>query len=462
MPLLEIEVVELGQVSHQLSQQLADACALVLESRPSRAWVKLRGLERWQYAENGPPTRPVFVSLTMADPPASPAPILEKIAVTVAQCLDRPVDSVHVVLEPAARGRVAFGGKLLANPREGSPVQELDPSHIMEVGMGFRASKTLLSAVELGLFTRLSQGPMSGEQLVTALQLHPRAHPDFFDALVALRFLDRQGSGPQSLYSNTAETAFFLDRDSPGYIGGRLEMANARAYGFWGDLTTALRTGQPQSEVKRTGEPVFARLYEQPERLEQFMEAMSGISAGNFLAFSRKFDFSNYTTHLDVGGASAQLSCLIAQAQPHMQCRSLDLPPVQPIAQKRIRSSGLEGRVSAIVGDFFRDALPAADIITMGMILHDWSLENKKMLIGKAFDALPSGGALVAIEAFIDDERRENSAGLLMSLHMLLEFGDAFDFSAADFKGWCQEAGFDRFEVLPLTGPSSAAIAYKP
>ncbi|MGE0724054.1 MAG: methyltransferase [Alphaproteobacteria bacterium] len=335
------------------------------------------------------------------------------------------------------------------------------PSHIMQVGMGFWPAKSLLSAVELGLFTTLAKGPMTGTEIAAALGLHPRAIPDFPDALVSLKLLERDGEGPAARYANTAETAFFLDRASPAYIGGILEMANARLYRFWGDLTDALRTGKPQNETKHNGESMFAKLYEVPERLEQFMDAMSGISAGNFRLFAEKFDFSRYRTMCDVGGATGQLSCFVAEARPHMRCVSFDLPQVKPIAERRIAQAGLQDRVAAAAGDFFADALPRADVITMGMILHDWNLEKKKALIRKAYDALPAGGAFVAIEALIDDARRENVFGLHMSLNMLIEFGDAFDFTAADFNGWCREAGFTRFEVIPLAGPSSAAVAYK-
>jgi predicted O-methyltransferase YrrM len=232
-------------------------------------------------------------------------------------------------------------------------------------------------------------------------------------------------------------------------------------YRFWGDLTEALKTGAPQNEIKHSRESMFAKLYEDPARLEQFMNAMSGISAGNFRMFANKFDFSRYRTLSDVGGATGQLSCLVAAAHPHMRCVTFDLPNVAPIATRRIEREGLSERVTAVGGDFFADALPKADVVTMGMILHDWNLEKKKMLIRKAYEALPPGGAFIVIEALIDDARRENAFGLLMSLNMLIEFGDAFDYSGADFKGWCQEAGFTRFEVIPLAGPSSAAVAYK-
>lgn len=337
----------------------------------------------------------------------------------------------------------------------------LDPSRIMQIGMGFFASKTLLSAVELGLFTELAQRPLTAREMAQSLGLHPRAIPDFPDALVALGFLQHTGDGPGRIYSNMPDAAAFLDRESPDYIGGILEMANARLYGFWSDLTEALKTGLPQNETKHSGAPMFAKLYEVPERLEQFMNAMSGVSAGNFKMFARAFDFSRYQTLCDVGGATGQLSCMVAAAHAHMRCTSFDLPEVTPIAARRIEQAGLSDRVKPVSGDFLADPLPQADVITMGMILHDWNLEKKKLLIRKAYQALPPGGAFAVIEALIDDERRTNAFGLLMSLNMLIEFGDAFDYSGADFCGWCREAGFRDFQVIPLAGPSSAAVAYK-
>ncbi|MDH3842495.1 MAG: acetylserotonin O-methyltransferase, partial [Myxococcales bacterium] len=255
---------------------------------------------------------------------------------------------------------------------------ELDPSHIMQVGMGFFGSRTLLSAVELELFTHLGAGELTGEQIRERLGLHPRAIPDFPDSLLALGLLRREGEGPKARYANTKQTAMFLDKKSPQYIGGILEMAGSRLYRFWGSLTEALRTGEPQNEIKESGEPMFAKLYSAPERLEQFMNAMAGISAGNFKALAEKFDFSPYETLCDVGGATGQLSCMVAEANPHMRCTSADLPPVEPIAKRYIEQTGLSDRVKTAIVDFFVDPLPKADVITMGMILHDWNLEKKK------------------------------------------------------------------------------------
>ena len=274
-------------------------------------------------------------------------------------------------------------------------------------------------------------------------------------------FLEREGDGPQARYRNTEETAHFLDKNQPQYIGGILVMSSQRLFKFWHDLPQALRTGKPQNEIKHSTKPMFEELYDDLPRLEQFMGAMTGISRGNFQALADKYDFNKHRSLLDVGGATGILSIIVAQKYPHLQCLSFDLPQVLPIAQKHIAQAGLSDRVKAVTGDFFKEPLPKADCVTMGMILHDWNEENKKHLIKLAYDALPKGGALIAIENIIDDARRENTFGLLMSLNMLIEFGDAFDYTFADFKGWCRGAGFSQFERVHLAGPCSAAIAYK-
>jgi len=336
-----------------------------------------------------------------------------------------------------------------------------DPGRILEVGLGFWASKTLLSAVELGVFTELAHAPRTRAALGDALGIHPRGAQDLFDALVAMGFLDKAGAGDAALYRNTELTDHYLDRAKPSYVGGFLEMNNSRLYQFWGNLTEGLRTGQPQNEVKLSGKSMFETLYSDPARLEEFMRAMQGVSLPNFQAFVEKFDFSGFSTHCDVGGANALLSRTIVTRWPHVKSISWDLPVVEPIARRTVAADGLADRVVCASGDFFKDELPSVDVITMGMILHDWNLEHKQMLIRKAYAALPEGGAFVAIENLIDDDRRENLFGLLMSLNMLIEFGDAFDFTGADFSAWCREAGFRRVEVMPLRGPASAAIAYK-
>ncbi|MEO8440058.1 MAG: methyltransferase [Spartobacteria bacterium] len=341
------------------------------------------------------------------------------------------------------------------------PETVLAPDHILQTGFAFWSSKVLLTAVEFGLFTQLGERRLTGAALGEALGLHPRAIGDFLDALVAMKFLERQGDGPGAKYANTPESALYLEEKSPRYIGGILIMLNARLFKFWNDLPEALRTGKPQNETKHGEKGIFEELYADQAKLEQFLGAMTGLSRINFEALADEFDFSKFKTLCDVGGATGLLCLEVAKKHPNLQCISFDLPPVEPIARQHIAAAGLGDRVITAKGDFFADPLPKADVITMGMILHDWNLEKKMHLIRAAYDALPQGGALIAVEALIDDARRENVFGLLMSLNMLIEFGEAFDYSGADFRKWCEKAGFSRFEVIHLAGPSSAAIAYK-
>lgn len=343
-----------------------------------------------------------------------------------------------------------------------SPMSDqLDPTPILQTATAFWASKVLLTAVEFDLFTALGEREMTAIELGDALGLHPRGTYDFFDALVAMGFLERNGDGAAGRYRNTLLTGVFLDKRSASYIGGFPQMLNSRLFGFWNGLGEGLKTGQPQNEVKLTGRSMFEELYADSARLGEFLRGMSGLQTANFTMLAEKFDFSIYQTVTDVGGSLALLSRLLASRYQHLRFSSFDLPPVEPHAQKAVDEAGLSDRITVVAGDFFKDPLPRADVVTMGNILHDWNLDRKMDLIRKAYEALPVGGALIAIENVIDDARRTNAFGLLMSLNMLIEFGDAFDYTGADFRAWCEKVGFTRVEIIPLAGPSSAAVAYK-
>lgn len=330
------------------------------------------------------------------------------------------------------------------------------PDKIMQLGMGFWASKTALSAIELGVFTELAAGPSDLQALQTRLKLHPRSARDFFDALVALKLLERE----DGIYRNSPDTDLFLDRAKPSYIGGILEMANARLYGFWGSLTEALQTGEMQNESKHKTD-FFAVIYAEPERLRGFLRAMSGISAGAAHAIAAKFDWSKYTTFADVGAAQGMVPVVVARAHPHLKAIGFDLPAVQPVFEEFVAQQGLSDRIRFQGGSFFDDPMPNADVIVMGHILHDWDLAEKRMLLEKAFAALPKGGAVIAYDAIIDDERRENAFGLLMSLNMLIETRGGFDYTGADCQAWMREAGFVSTRVEPLVGPDSMVIGFK-
>jgi hypothetical protein len=335
--------------------------------------------------------------------------------------------------------------------------QNVSPDAIMQLGFGFWGSKTLLSAVELGVFTALAGGPKTLPELSAEFGLHPRSAVDFFDALVALGMLDRDDKG----YANTPATAAFLDRNSPAYIGGMLEMVNARLYPFWANLTEALKTGEPQNEAKGGEKGLFEAVYADPDRLEQFLKAMSGISLGAAMAMPEVFPWKDYTSFVDIGCAQGALPVHLAKAHPHLTGGGFDLPQVGPIFEAYAAEHGVADRVTFHPGDFFADPLPQADVLVMGRILHDWPFEQKFELLGKAYDALPDGGALIVYEALIDDDRRTNAFGLLMSLNMLIETPGGFDFTGKDCCGWMSLVGFSETRVQHLAGPDSMVIGIK-
>ena len=334
------------------------------------------------------------------------------------------------------------------------------PSHerILQLGFAFWGSKTLLSAVELGLFTELATKPASAAELQTRLKLHPRSARDFLDALVALGMLERDTQGR---YRNTPESDFYLDRTKPSYIGGILEMANQRLYRFWGGLTRGLLTGQPQNEITH-GEPdLFAAIYGDPASLRQFLKAMTGVSRPTARAIAARFPWREVKTFCDVGCAEGGLSVEILRAHGHLGGIGFDLKPVRPVFESFVGENGLANRLSFVAGSFFEDPIPGADVLVMGHILHDWDLDQKRLLLRKALAALPKGGRLIVYDAMIDDERRANAFGLLMSLNMLIETPGGFDYTGADCLIWMREAGFREARIERLTGPYSMAVATK-
>jgi SAM-dependent methyltransferase len=334
---------------------------------------------------------------------------------------------------------------------------QVTPDSILQIGFGFWASKTLLSAVEIDVFSTLAAGPLRFEELQSRLVLHPRSARDFLDALVALKLLDRTDT---DTYRNTDGADLYLDRAKPTYIGGILEMANKRLYPFWGRLTEALRTGEMQNEAKGGIDP-FAAIYADPATLENFLGAMTGISRPAAQAIARQFPWRDYKSFVDIGCAQGAAGVALCRQHPHLTGIGFDLQPVQPVFEKFVRAEGLNDRLSFKAGSFFEDPLPAADVLIMGHILHDWGLDTKMMLLEKAHAALSKGGVVLVYDAIIDDERRENAMGLLMSLNMLIETHDGFDYTGPDCRGWMHKAGFRDVHVERLPGADSMVIGIK-
>jgi hypothetical protein len=241
-----------------------------------------------------------------------------------------------------------------------------------------------MSAVELGVFTALTEAPLDCEKLCKRLGLAERGARDFFDALVALGLLDRDGTGR---YANTAGADLYLDARKESYVGGLLENLNAREYPMWDTLTEALRTGRPQTGFETFKH--FGPLYSDPKRLARFAKAMTGASLAPANVIAARFPWDRYETFADVGTAQGCLPVQIALAQPHVSGNGFDLPIMATTFDRYVKDHGVSDRVRFLPGDFFADPLPAADVLIMGRVLHNWDLATKRMLLQKAHGALP-------------------------------------------------------------------------
>lgn len=332
------------------------------------------------------------------------------------------------------------------------------PERILEIGQGFWAAKTLLSATTLGVFTELDRnGPQTVEELENALGLHPRSSRDFLDALVALDLLDRENYE----YRNTQESAAFLVEGKPASFVGWFEMVNDRLYPFWGDLETALRTGRPQNELEDDQtHPFEGIIYQDDDILEQFVGAMTSFSMAAADVIAREFPWTDHESVVDLGTSEGVVPKRIAEENDHVRATGVDLPRIEPYFQDFVRESPATDRIEFQTGDFFADdSLPAADVYILGHILHDWAFEERREILSRVYDAVEPGGAVIVYGTMIDEERRHAELPLLMSLNMLIETPAGSDYTAGQCIEWLHRVGFEGGEATPLPGPDTMVVA---
>jgi O-methyltransferase domain/Dimerisation domain len=330
------------------------------------------------------------------------------------------------------------------------------PDRIVALGYAYRGAKALLSAVELGVFRTLAKQSLDAEALAFEIGIAKRGARDFFDALVALDLLRRDETG---CYSNTPETELYLDPGKPTYSGGELEFINATLYERWNALTTALRIGGSPNKASSAGH--YSDRYAKPAAVEAFARAMTAATLPVASAIAAKFAWSRYQTFLDIGSAEGCLPVAVARVHSNVAGGGFDLPPVKPVFDRYVAAHNLSDRLVFHSGDFFQDAMPKADVLVIGRVLHNWDLEAKKILLRKAYEALPVGGALIVYERLIDDERRSNARALLSSLNMLLMTAGGFEFSGAECGSWMQDVGFRDVYVEPLVSEHSMIVGRK-
>jgi SAM-dependent methyltransferase len=333
--------------------------------------------------------------------------------------------------------------------------------YILEIGLSYWSGKTLMAAVELGLFSELAREPLDAESLRSRLRLHPRLARDFFDALVSMGLLKRENGR----YHNTAVANTYLDRAKPDtYAGGMLEVANSDWYRLWDKFPKALRTGKPQSGLVRSKSgkaSPYDKLYSDTERLRRFARAMQGGSLAAAAALVDRFPWKEYQTVTDIGCASGAVLAQQLRHHPHLTGIGFDLPSLGPVFQETAERDGLSDRMSFVGGDFFVDPLPPAEVVMIGHVLCNWEVETRQLLLRKAYERLPTGGAVVVYDMLIDEERQESTRALVVSLMLMLQSATASHYTGGECEAWMTDAGFKDLRIEHLAGPEWMVVGIK-
>ncbi|MEU7025031.1 methyltransferase [Streptomyces sp. NPDC046203] len=331
----------------------------------------------------------------------------------------------------------------------------VDPGPLIKLTIADCAAKVLHSAVTLGVFGALADGPADAARTAERTGLHHRMAADFLDALTGLGLLERTGGR----YRNSALAHAYLVPGSPSYLGGFVELTNETLYDTWGRLTEALRSGAPQHLDPDKGGFVGDE-HRDPGKMKRFLAGLDAYSDRMGAELARRVDWSGHGSFTDLGGARGNLAAVLVQAHPHLRATCFDLERTRPLFTEHVGRLGLGDRIAFAGGDFFTDDLPEADVVVLGHILHGFDTDRRRALLRRVYEAVRPGGAVLVYDRMIDDDRSDPER-LLSSLHMRLVSPDGSEYRVADCRTWLRDAGFTDARAEPLLGTHTLVTAVK-
>lgn len=314
---------------------------------------------------------------------------------------------------------------------------------ILQLNVAYTRARVLHTALELGLFEFLSEGPRTEAEVREYCGLRSHLVSDWLDALSGLDLLSHDGGR----YANTPRSEHFLVPGKPHYIGGSVLQHGRVHYELWSDFGDALRDGKATSGRNITAGAVVE---EQPDldRARRFLDHMDTFNQFVATQLSQALDWSEVKTFVDVGGARGNVAAQLALHHPNLTGTVFDVPGVEPLFDEHMAVRGMTGRIGFAGGDFFNDPLPGADVVVFGHVLHDHPAESRKKLLAQAFGALPPGGTLLVYDAMLDDD--SEVAAFLQSLVCSVILDGGSEYRVRDISAWAEELGFEVQHVIPL------------
>ena len=333
-----------------------------------------------------------------------------------------------------------------------------DPAPILELIDAFRRSKAMFTAVSMGVFEALHEGPAGAGALAARLRAKDHALERLLDACVGMGLLRKQDGA----YANQAVAETYLCDHSPYSLSGYVRYSDEALFPMWVNLADAMREGTDRwTQTFGWHGSLFDHFFKTEERKRSFLRGMHGFGQLSSPAVVAACDLTVFRRMVDLGGATGHLAMAACERYPELRAAVFDLPPVIEVAREYLDATAARERIELTPGDFFQDDLPAADLYSLGRILHDWGEDKIRFLLRKISQALPPGGGLLIAEKLLDEDKSGPTPAQMQSLNMLI-CTEGKERTLSEYAVLLREAGFASVEGRRTGTPLDAMLAIKP
>jgi len=332
-----------------------------------------------------------------------------------------------------------------------------DPAPVLDLIDAFRRSKTMFTAVSMGIFDYLANQPASAADLAATLKANPDALERLLDGCAALGFLSKQNG----TYANLPVADVYLRKASPESMGGYIRYSDRALYAMWGNLESAVKEGTHRWTQTFGGDgPIFSHFFRTDDAMREFLLGMHGFGRLTSPKVVNVFDLSRFRRLVDLGGATGHLTIAACERYPDLHGVVFDLPRVTSFAREQVALSAARDRIEVVEGDFFDDNFPDADLYAVGRILHDWTDDKIAKLLAKAYQHLPSGGGMLVAEKLLNADGVGPVPVNMQSLNMLI-CTEGKERPVEDYARLLTAAGFTAIEGRRTGTALDAVLATK-